>query len=104
MGQYGNQPDFGTQAISLVPQGDADPSENNPGFFINPPCALYIGTGGDLLVNVVGGDLNDNNFNGQQTLFKNVPSGTFMPVMVSYVWETFAGTQKTTAEDIVGLY
>ena len=102
MGQFGNQPDFGTIAISLVPQGDPDTGYNT-GFFIDPPCALYVGTGGDILVNVVGGDLNDNNFGGAQTFFKNIPDGTFMPVMVSYVWADFAGIQRTTASDIVGL-
>jgi hypothetical protein len=103
MGQFGNQPDFGTQAITLVPQGDPDTGYDT-GFFINPPCALYVGTGGDILVQVVGGDLNDNTFDGQSTLFKNVPSGTFMPVMVSYVWADFSGNPVTTAADIVGLY
>lgn len=102
MGQFGNQPDFGTRAITLAPTGDPD-TGNSTGYFINPPCALYIGTGGDLLVTVVGGDQNSS-YTSAETLFKNVPSGTFMPVMVSYVWADFAGTPVTTAADIVGLY
>lgn len=101
MGQFGNQPDFGTQALTLTPTGDHLQPEN--GYYINPPCALYIGTGGDLLVNVVGGDATSS-FGTNATLFKNVASGTFMPVMVSYVWATSDGTPTTTASDIVGLY
>ena len=103
MGQFGNQPDFGTKVVTLVPTGDADPNSNNPGYFINPPCALYIGTGGDLLVTVVGGD-DSPNYDQGATLFKNIPTGTFMPVMVSYVWSGFGGTTLTTASDIVGIY
>jgi hypothetical protein len=36
-------------------------------------------------------------------LFKNVPAGTFMPVMVSNVWLRYEGDNVTTAGDIVGL-
>lgn len=101
MGQFGNQPDFGTQAITLDPTGDV--TDITTGQLINPPCALYIGTGGDLLVTVVGGDVSAP-YSAEATLFKNVPTGTFMPVMVSYVWADDGATEVTTASDIVGLY
>lgn len=101
MGQFGNQPDFGTRAVTLMPAGDTDIVGS--GVFIDPPCALYIGSGGDLLVTVVGKD-NNPQFNQGATLFKNMPSGTFMPVMVSYIWADSDGDTLTTASNIVGLY
>jgi len=101
MGQFGDQPDFGTSAITLGAQGDAD--YNTGGFLISPPCALYIGIGGNLLVTVVGGDSNSN-YTAGATLFENIPSGTFMPVMVSYIWEEANGSTVTTCSNIIGLY
>jgi len=100
MGQFGNQPDFGTQALRARVEGDALTGEG--AFNIDPACALYIGTGGDVLVNVVGGNI-EGSYAPNATLFKNVPSGTFMPVMVSNVWSQYDGTTVTTAGDIVGL-
>ena len=82
MGQFGNQPDFGTRAITTYPQGDAD----------------Y-----NLLVTVVGGDPNSP-YTTQATLFENIPSGTFMPVMVSYIWEEAEGSTVTTCSSIIGIY
>jgi hypothetical protein len=101
MGQFGNQPDFGTQVARATISGDALTGVD--AYNINPPCALYVGTGGDLLVTVVGGDLGTS-FPPNATLFKNVPNGTFMPVMVSNIWADYDGTTLTTAADIVGLY
>ena len=98
MGQFGNQPDFGTQGTRVHITGDG---AHDTAIAINPPCALYIGTGGDLLVNIVGG--NDGGLGPMATLFKNVPSGTFMPVMVSNVWLDYDGDPFTTANDIIGL-
>lgn len=103
MGQYGNQPDFGTKALRVDIAGDAISGED--AYIINPPCALYIGTGGDILANVVGGNGNPNggSYGENATLFKNVPSGTFMPVIVSNIWADYDGATVTTAADIVGL-
>lgn len=56
------------------------------------PGCLYVGTGGDI--NVVLAD-NDNGI-----VFKNVPDGTFLPVLVKQVLAT--GT--VTAADFVVLY
>lgn len=100
MGQFGNQPDFGTQAIALNPSGDAFDGLNRQS--IDPPCALYVGTGGDLLVTVVGSD-ETSGLNNAATLFMNVPSGTFMPIIVSYIWSDYDGSLLTTASNIVGL-
>lgn len=45
----------------------------------NNGCVLYVGDGGDLLVNTVGGN--------EKVLFSNVPIG-FFPVQVTKVWKT----------------
>ena len=99
MGQYGNQPDFGTEAKTIVPTGAADDIQNAPPIIIKP-AALYIGTGGDLIVTVVGG-----NTGGLQetTIFKNIPEGTFFPVVVTSVWASNSD-YSTTCSDIVALY
>ena len=100
MGQYGNQPDFGTRAKEIVPTGDADPNKDDPGLNLNS-AALYIGTGGTLVCTVVGGNFgNELNI----TTFKNIPDGTFFPVIVNYVWANGGGDISTTCSDIVALY
>jgi hypothetical protein len=98
MGQYGNQPDFGTRGANLEPSGDADPGQENPGVSWDS-AALYIGTGGDLYVDLVGG-----NSGAYYTFFKAVPSGTFLPIIVYKVWATIDGEQGTTCLNIVALY
>lgn len=52
-------------------------------------CTLYVGTGGDLVVTTIAGD---------DVTFKNVPSGTFIPVMVKRV------KAATSAADIIALW
>ena len=99
MGQYGNQPDFGTRAINITPIGDPDPQEGIAGENLGS-AALYIGTGGTLVVTVIGG--NSQPFN--TTTFTNIPNGTFFPVIVSNVWNTIEGDPATTCADIVALY
>jgi hypothetical protein len=99
MGQYGNQPDFGTRARMILPTGDADPTENIPGENLGS-AALYIGTGGTLIVTVVGGNTGDFN----TTIFSNIPDGTFFPVIVSNVWDRLNDEPGTTCSDIVALY
>jgi len=102
MGQYGNQPDFGTRALTIVPTGDYPVDGIESGQPLNS-AALYIGTGGDLVVSVVGGDAN--NANNGITIFKNIPDGTFFPVIVNNVWATFdTDVLVTTCSDIVALY
>ena len=92
MGQYGNQPDFATRALMIEPAGtptNIDPRDNLGS------AALYIGTGGDLFCNVVGG---------KDTLFKNIPDGTFFPVIVNNVFTGDGDAIFTTCADIVALY
>ena len=96
MGQYGDQPDFGTRAVNITPIGDVE--ANIPGQNLNS-AALYIGTGGTLLVTVIG------NNPGEVTVFNNVPDGTFFPVIVRNVWATFdTDAVVTTCGGIVALY
>lgn len=52
-------------------------------------CVLYIGTGGILNVETVGGDI---------VTFTGVPSGTFFPVHVRKVFAT------STASNIIALW
>jgi hypothetical protein len=55
------------------------------------PKALFVGTGGHLMVRGAGG--------GGDVLFRNVPAGTVLPFRALYVRAT-----GTTAADIVALY
>jgi hypothetical protein len=101
MGQYGNQPDFGTRALNITPTGDHAVGIET-GEFLNS-AALYIGTGGDLVCTVVGGNVH--NYDGGVTVFKNIPDGTFFPVIVNNVWATYdSDVFITTCSDIVALY
>ena len=103
MGQYGNQPDFGTRAKNVVIAGA--PDDASTGSPLNS-AALYIGTGGTLVCDVVGG--NDYTFPnpGQSgyTIFKNIPDGTFFPVIVNAVWVNDTFGNNTTCADIVAIY
>ena len=104
MGQYGNQPDFGTRAAGVTPSGS--PDEPNTAINLNS-AALYIGTGGTLVCRVVGGNVNIlDPLNPQTgwTIFNNIPDGTFFPVIVSAVWSADGIETPTTCSDIVALY
>lgn len=56
----------------------------------NNGCVIFVGVGGDLRVSTTGGD---------DVVFKNVPTGSFVPVQVVKVFAT-----NTTATDIVALW
>lgn len=106
MGQFGNQPDFGSIAENVTPQANAvySPSTHGPAF---KPSALYIGTGGTLVCRVVGGNalaggVSTDGFNTGFTTFTNIPDGTFFPVMVDYVWSS-GGADTTTCANIIAL-
>lgn len=58
-------------------------------------AALYVGTGGDLVVTIVGSET--------PVMFKNVPDASFLPIIVSNVWERGDGG-ITTASDIIAIY
>lgn len=52
--------------------------------------AIYVGTGGDLKVEMINQDI---------VTFVNVPDGTLLPIQVKKVFDT-----DTDAEDLLGLY
>ena len=92
MGQFFNQPDFGTEATTGLPTDSINASTNLKG------ACLYIGTGGNVKV------IMNSKFgpNGEfpaaldAITFKNVPDGSFLPVIVDFVLLT-----GTTATDII---
>jgi len=103
MGQYGNQPDFGTRAAEVVPTGQAGTNDS----LINlSSAALYIGTGGTLVCSVVGGNSHYGGSpqNWDSTVFKNIPDGTFFPVIVNHVFASDYDDTETTCADIVAIY
>ena len=58
-------------------------------------AALYVGTGGDLVVTIIGSKT--------PVMFKNVPDASFLPIIVSNVWER-GDDGLTTASDIIAIY
>lgn len=99
MGQYGNQPDFGTSALTIVPTGSPGVI---PGQKLNS-AALYIGSGGTLCVTVVGA-YDEGAASAGVTVFYNVPDGTFFPVIVDNVWLNNDDGTDTTCSNIIALY
>jgi hypothetical protein len=75
---------------------------------VNPPCrAIYVGGAGDISVTMAGGRFEtsqalqgptDAQVN-DTTIFKNVPAGTRLPIMVSQIKQS-----GTTATDLILLY
>jgi hypothetical protein len=93
MGQYGNQPDFGTEAtmdVLIVTKPEAAVRTG----FLGGAC-LYVGTAGDVIVIIAG------TLGGGQAFtpitFKAVPAGSILPVIVDYV------VTGTTASNFVAL-
>ena len=87
MGQFGNQPDFGTEAATLAASDTIDSTTK-----LNSSI-LYVGTGGSVKVLMAGKrEVAD------AIIFANVPDGSFLPVTVDYVLAT-----GTTASDIISL-
>lgn len=72
-------------AVAVTPNDSTDLS--------TPARALYVGIGGDLKVTTI---------YGQTVEFRNIPSGSVIPVMVSRVFAT--GQTSTIASAIVALY
>lgn len=101
MGQYGNQPDFGTKALTTDPTGSSDTLSS--GNYLGG-AALYVGTGGDLLVTLAYGEDDGAFAGGGATFFKGVPSGSFLPIIVDYIWADDGSTTVTSASDIIALY
>ena len=97
MGQYGNQPDFVTKAAVVAPSNTIDGTTNLDS------AALYVGTGGDITVIIAGTVAVAGSglpIAGQAIVFKNVPNGTYLPIIVDYVLITAVGG----AADIVACY
>ncbi len=69
-----------TSAFDITPDDD-----NN---LATPASGLFVGTGGDLVIEIGGSDA---------VTMKNIPDGTFLPIVATKVWDT-----DTTAEDIIG--
>jgi hypothetical protein len=104
MGQYGNQPDFGTRAGRA--QIDGDPSDPTTAVNLGS-AALYIGAGGTLVCRVIGGNANYIDLGDPQsgyTIFYNIPAGTFFPVIVDCIWSSDGGETSTTCDNIIALY
>jgi hypothetical protein len=71
------------KALAVTPN-DTDP-------LVNVPKALYVGTGGDIAMRGIDGDVDQ--------AWKNVPSGVILPIRAQYIRAT-----GTTATDILALY
>ena len=94
MGQFGNQPDFGTEAATVTATDTITFATS-----VRSSC-LYIGTGGDVKVILSGVTQADGTppTAAEAVLFKNIPDGSFLPVIVDYVLLT-----GTTATDIIAI-
>lgn len=94
MGQYFNQPDFGTEATAVTASDTIDSTTN-----IKSSC-LYVGVAGDIKVILSGVTQADGTppTAAEAIVFKAVPAGSILPVIVDYVLAT-----GTTATDMVAL-
>jgi len=95
MGQYANQPDFGTFASVVTPSDTISLATkvNN--------SALFIGSGGDVTVILTGVRSASGSAlptAAEAITFKNLSSGCFLPVIVDYVLLT-----GTSAADIIAV-
>lgn len=94
MGQFFNQPDFGTEAKVILPTDIIAAPTNLKG------SCLYVGTAGD--VNVI--MTNKFGTEGQYPIiieavkFKNVPAGSILPVIVDFLI-----ANGTTASNFIAL-
>jgi hypothetical protein len=86
MGQFANQPDFGTSAFDVETTYEND-INTNPEL---SGSILYIGTGGDVQASLLGSPES-------VVTFKNIPGGTFLPVVIHQL------RSGTTAQDIIAI-
>lgn len=95
MGQYGNQPDFATEAKQITKSDTIDNTTK-----LNGAC-IYVGGGGDMKVILAGVVASGGGFPtaAQAVTFKGVGNGVFFPVIVDYVLST-----GTSAIDLVAVY
>jgi len=95
MGQYANQPDFGTEAATVTASDTISNATDLKG------ACLYVGTGGHvkvILAGVTGASGSGLPTASEAVIFKNIPDGSFLPVIVSYVLAT-----GTTATDLISI-
>jgi len=95
MGQYANQPDFGTEAAAVTASDTISNATDLKG------ACLYVGTGGHvkvILAGVTGASGSGLPTASEAVIFKNIPDGSFLPVIVSYVLAT-----GTTATDLISV-
>ncbi len=95
MGQYANQPDFGTEANTVTASDTINNTTDLKG------ACLYVGTGGHvkvILAGVTGSGGSGLPTASEAVIFKNIPDGSFLPVIVSYVLAT-----GTTATDLISI-
>jgi hypothetical protein len=85
-----NASDPAYQDVAVTPN-DTEDSAHSLLIGKTPPRALWIGVGGDVKVHLVGSSA--------AVVYKNVPSGSILPVRAQYVWST-----GTTATNIVAMY
>ena len=92
MGQYANQPDFGTEAAAVTASNTISNAKDLKG------ACLYVGTGGHVKVILAG--VTGSSGVGLPTASEAVvfPDGSFLPVIVSYVLAT-----GTTATDLISI-
>jgi len=95
MGQYYNQPDFGTTAKGILPIDSFLPAQD-----LRSSC-LYVGGAGDVSV-IMQGVRGSNGVEpptiANAITFKNVPAGSVLPVIIDFVASTL-----TTATNLVAL-
>ena len=89
MGSFINQPEFGTTVTVVTPSDTISDATKLGG------VALYVGTGGDVKVIIqnktappVNGLPGGPPTAADAVIFKNVPAGGFLPVIVDYVLAT----------------
>jgi len=94
MGQYYNQPDFGTEAKVALPTDIIAASTNLKG------SCLYVGTAGDVAVIMSGKFGTEGQYPviADKIIFKNVPAGSILPVVFDFLVST-----GTTASNFVTL-
>ena len=94
MGQFNNQPDFGTEAKAILASDDINHTTSLGG------ACLFVGTGGTVNVIVAGTQSATGHLPtaADAVLFENLPSGSFLPVIVDYVL-----VADTTAGAIVAI-
>jgi hypothetical protein len=82
MGQFRNQPDFGTSAKEINSSNDITKDTT-----LNGAC-IYVGNGGSLkviLTGVTAPDGRSKPTEADAVTFENMADGSFLPVIVDYV-------------------